>query len=274
MRNFAKFACAGALCAFASAAAVQASIIPDATLSDLYADAEVVVHGKVVEQTSRWEQADGSNLIFTYSTVAVYAGAKGARQGDTVVVRTVGGTIDGYSQALIGEADLRRGEEVVLFLDETEGWPRPGVAGFHQGKLRVVRDDVTGDVTLVRDEGALPGAERPRTLDRFTVEEFERRLRAPGARSERIDRADGGVAFSLAPLAKPSTEVGPGALAHSISRDGCASDINRDGVVDGVDLGMLMAEWETDRAGADITGDAGVDSSDLAALLAAWGPCN
>lgn len=53
----------------------------------------------------------------------------------------------------------------------------------------------------------------------------------------------------------------------------CPADLNADGVVDGADLGVLLAAWRRADAGCDSTGDGTVDEADLEALLAAWGPC-
>lgn len=48
------------------------------------------------------------------------------------------------------------------------------------------------------------------------------------------------------------------------------ADLNGDGVVDGNDLGLLLAAWGT-RGPADLNGDGTVDGNDLGLLLAAWG---
>jgi len=55
----------------------------------------------------------------------------------------------------------------------------------------------------------------------------------------------------------------------------CLSDINDDGWVDGVDLGIVLASWSTDAAGApaDLNRDGAVDGADLGVLLSAWGAC-
>jgi hypothetical protein len=55
----------------------------------------------------------------------------------------------------------------------------------------------------------------------------------------------------------------------------CTGDINRDGVVNGSDLGGLLAFWGPNPAfpRADLNGDGRVDGSDLGLLLAGWGPC-
>jgi len=52
----------------------------------------------------------------------------------------------------------------------------------------------------------------------------------------------------------------------------CPPDVNDDALVDGLDLGFVMAQWGT-LGSADINGDGTVDATDLSAVLAAWGPC-
>jgi len=48
------------------------------------------------------------------------------------------------------------------------------------------------------------------------------------------------------------------------------ADINNDGVVNGVDLAILLGAWGSANAAADIDNDGIVAGSDLALLLAAW----
>jgi len=54
----------------------------------------------------------------------------------------------------------------------------------------------------------------------------------------------------------------------------CLGDISGDGLVDGTDLGSLLAAWDTNTECADLSGDGTIDGADLGILLAAWGPCN
>jgi hypothetical protein len=50
-------------------------------------------------------------------------------------------------------------------------------------------------------------------------------------------------------------------------------DLNADGVVDGVDLGMLLAQWGAPAPQpGDLNDDGEVDGIDLGILLANWGP--
>ena len=48
-------------------------------------------------------------------------------------------------------------------------------------------------------------------------------------------------------------------------------DLDGDGVVDGLDLAILLAAWETSDDEADLDGDGTVTGSDLAILLSRWG---
>ena len=56
----------------------------------------------------------------------------------------------------------------------------------------------------------------------------------------------------------------------------CTSDLTANGVVDGADLGVLLAFWGPRNPvfpQADINGDGVVNGADLGLLLANWGPC-
>ncbi|MFO0784075.1 MAG: S8 family serine peptidase [Phycisphaerales bacterium] len=59
----------------------------------------------------------------------------------------------------------------------------------------------------------------------------------------------------------------------------CPMDINEDGLVDGTDLGILLASWGTPSCDghapcrADFNCDGAVDAQDLGMLLGTWGPC-
>ena len=52
---------------------------------------------------------------------------------------------------------------------------------------------------------------------------------------------------------------------------GIVGDLNGDGVVNGADLGILLAAWGSKGGIADLNGDGVVDGADLGMLLANWG---
>ena len=54
----------------------------------------------------------------------------------------------------------------------------------------------------------------------------------------------------------------------------CPTDLDDDGVTDGIDFGLLLVAWgECRDCAADFNDDGVVDGEDLAMILAAWGPC-
>jgi|GEM_PF-506695 len=248
----------GAACVAALAASAGASTIPEMSLGDVYRDAGVVVHGRVVSQESHWENINGNNIIFTYSTVDVFSSLKGAA-GRSVTVRTVGGNVDGYNQALIGEATISDGEEVVLFLGNEEGWPAPDVVGFYQGKYRVVEHD--GEVMLAMDNGQ-QGTGPSRTLLETPMDEFISRLDSARA----TGRDDAGT--TLVPIRGASQLSGDLALmSRSLERGALPSDMNRDGVVDALDLVEVADGLGAGSADADVNNDGVVDANDVADVL-------
>jgi uncharacterized membrane protein len=112
---------------------------------------------------------------------------------------------------------------------------------------------------------------------------------------------DGAMTYDLADLIPPGSgwnlNMNTSSSALGISEDGiivgtgvfngltrayamlpvpatCFGDLNRDDVVDGADLGILLAAWgPADGSSADLNGDGEVNGADLGLLLAAWGPC-
>ena len=53
----------------------------------------------------------------------------------------------------------------------------------------------------------------------------------------------------------------------------CRPDLNADGIVDGSDLGLVLALWGSGNQLADIDGSGLVNGGDLGLLLAHWGSC-
>ena len=54
----------------------------------------------------------------------------------------------------------------------------------------------------------------------------------------------------------------------------CPGDFNHDHIVNGADMGMLLAAWGPNAPPAiDLNGDGSVGGADLAIVLGAWGPC-
>ena len=125
-----------------SAVPLAASQFIDQSFDQVARDASYVVRGSVVDTWSAWN--DTHDVIFTYATIRV-SRYFGERAGpDTLLVREVGGTVDGYTQEAIGFPAIRRGEQVVLFLSEWENSTDLRIHAYNQGKYLVrMRSDRT-----------------------------------------------------------------------------------------------------------------------------------
>jgi murein tripeptide amidase MpaA len=98
-------------------------------------------------------------------------------------------------------------------------------------------------------EGQIPTNFSPSTQVRFTASDF-------GAGSVVEAAIDD---FSLS--------------ARSCGKTTCPGDFNLDGLVDGADLGLILAAWNTNDPAYDLDGNGNVNGADLGLLLAAWGFC-
>jgi hypothetical protein len=128
-------------------------------------DADYVVRGSVINTWSAWN--DSHDIIYTYATVRVQRYFGEIAGPDTLVVREVGGTVDGYTQEAIGFPAIRRGEQVVLLLSKWEGSEDLRIHAYNQGKYLVrMRADRTE--VLVSDP-VKQGEERPTAADRHTI---------------------------------------------------------------------------------------------------------
>jgi hypothetical protein len=72
-----------------------------------------IVEGRALESISQWNPEH--TLILTYTRFAVSRTLKGQAPG-TIMVRQLGGTVDGVTQKVSGVRHWRPGEEAVLFL--------------------------------------------------------------------------------------------------------------------------------------------------------------
>ncbi|HYC62860.1 MAG TPA: hypothetical protein VEK79_25190 [Thermoanaerobaculia bacterium] len=150
-------------------------------------ESKYVVRASVVDTWSAWDASQ--EVIYTYATLRVSRYFGEVAGPDTLVVREVGGTVDGYTQEAIGFPAIRRGEQVVLFLSEWDDSTDLRIHAYNQGKYLVrMRQDRTE--VLVADP-VKQGEERlSREQHRFeaeaddnglTIEEFSEMVDAARA---------------------------------------------------------------------------------------------
>lgn len=123
-----------------------ATQIPWRSVESLGAESAVVVRGEVREVLTFWN--DTGTRILTEVSVRVSERYKGAPAGEVRIVQ-MGGVLDGVRMTVAGSLEWSRGEDVVLFLEDS----LPGryrVAGFSQGRFDVRRDPRTGEEFVVQ----------------------------------------------------------------------------------------------------------------------------
>ncbi len=121
------------------------------TPGELVRSSAAVVQGEVLKVSSFWEPS--GRIIVSEALVQVQEKVFGAAPS-VVVVRTFGGTVNGYTVEAHGFPKFSAGERVLLYLEaEKDGVSR--VNGYQQGHYRIVRDKAGVEIALpTLDEGA------------------------------------------------------------------------------------------------------------------------
>ncbi len=106
-------------------------------LSDLVAEADVVVRGRVLSQGATWDAR--RQRIYTDSVILVDSVLKGANTIATpsIEVRQLGGTMNNVAQFVDGVGQLKLGQDVLLFLKSDGRFHY--VAGMAQGRFIIVK---------------------------------------------------------------------------------------------------------------------------------------
>lgn len=143
----------------AAAVPLSASQFIERPFDEVAREARFIVRGNIVDTWSAWD--DAREVIYTYATVRVTRYFGETTGPDTLLVREVGGTVEGYTQEAIGFPAIRRGEQVLLFLTQWEDSTDLRIHAYNQGKFLVrnrggveivVEDPVKqGDARLSRD---------------------------------------------------------------------------------------------------------------------------
>ncbi len=156
---------------------IRATSIVPMSVEELTARAQMVVEGRALEQWSQWDTNE--HLIYTYTRFAVARRLKGA-SADTILVRQMGGSAGGYTQAVAGVRHWQVGDEAVLFL-------RPSVAndgslavvGLMQGNFRIARANAATTVSNGVPAVSMTTASGMSTFtgSRMPLAELEQRVR-------------------------------------------------------------------------------------------------
>jgi len=126
---------------------------------DVAQQSTYIVRGTLGPVHSAWD--DSGQTIFSYATISVTKYFGETAGPDTLMVREVGGTVDGYTQQAVGFPTLREGQEVVLFLSKWSDSSDYRIHAFNQGKFNVKM--IRGVEMAVPDEvqQGSPNADKP-----------------------------------------------------------------------------------------------------------------
>lgn len=124
-----------ALLLIVSALPLSAAQFVEQSFDQVARDARYVVRGSVINTWSAWDSAH--EVIYTYATLRVTRYFGEIAGPDTLVVREVGGTVDGYTQEAIGFPAIRQGEQVVLLLSNWDDSDDLRIHAYNQGKYLV-----------------------------------------------------------------------------------------------------------------------------------------
>lgn len=105
-------------------------------LKNMVRASDVVVQGRVIQASSRWENEKGST-IWTDYVIKISDLIHGKTPGDTIVVTQQGGALEGVVLEVGSNPDLRVGDEVVLFLTKGD-FLKPAARGDNRPKYTIV----------------------------------------------------------------------------------------------------------------------------------------
>jgi hypothetical protein len=153
------------------------------TQEELVAQSDAVVQGRVIQVNSFWSRS--GRLIMTEAMIQVEETILGDAP-TVVVLKTAGGTVDGFTIEAHGFPKFEVNERFLLFVD---GGEAARVVGYRQGQWRIVPDKagveiavpmVEGDVMLLTPDGK--AAVRPQPV---RLETLKGQIRA-AARAEEV----------------------------------------------------------------------------------------
>lgn len=163
-----------ALVAMVTAATVaQATLVRSFSLTALSLEAHGILRGEVIDEEVVYDARYGE--VFTDTHVRVQETLAGdARIDEVVVVRQIGGVLDGVETHVVGTVDFQIGDEIVTFT-RTDG-AFHYLVGMSQGAWALTRLG-TGVTHLHRDLGAisplpLPIPARRMAPDRLTLQDL------------------------------------------------------------------------------------------------------
>jgi hypothetical protein len=136
------------LLAVSAPSTASAAVMTYMGLDDLVEDSDLVVRGEVEDR--RTFEDDERGEVFTRTTIEISKTYLGDDRGK-VTVEQFGGTLDGTTHRIPGDAEFEVGEDVIVFLAENRG---SGSSPYYLVGLAQSKFDVVGrgdDARVTRD---------------------------------------------------------------------------------------------------------------------------
>ena len=105
--------------------------------------ADVILTGKVAQQTSSWNE--NKTRIYTHATIRVEDYIKGNNSGNTVTVTYPGGEVGDIGEMYSHMPSFEKNEEVLLFLKKDTRNTSFKVVNGEDGKITVTTNTKTGE---------------------------------------------------------------------------------------------------------------------------------
>lgn len=138
-----------------SASLAVATTVLDVPLAELAKDSPAIVEGVVTSQKTQWTKERRLETLTTLRVTRSYKGKLPAH----VVIKQHGGTLDGITHAIPGDATFEEGEEVLVFLEPSAVTKGAFIlVGMSATKFHIER--TSDGPVVVRDVGELGLARR------------------------------------------------------------------------------------------------------------------
>jgi hypothetical protein len=105
--------------------------------TDLIVNSRMIVSGKVVSVTSDWDLT--GTMVWTYVEINVERRLKGSLRDTTLVLKQLGGQVNGFGVTVAGQPEFTRGEHVLLYLNSGVDGSLHSAHNF-MGKFSIMRD--------------------------------------------------------------------------------------------------------------------------------------
>ncbi len=105
-------------------------------LQKLISLSQEIIEGKVINIETKWD--DEHKFIFTYTKIRIYNTNKGKVKDKEIILKEIGGQLDGYTTHAECQPNYKKGEEVLVFLQKRGSYYE--TYGLNQGKFSIINE--------------------------------------------------------------------------------------------------------------------------------------